>query len=115
MIVWSDYYRFAAQEVEAIGTNENTGRSHPYVLTVYLKSGNQFSVSYANEASRRAAMGELVRQIDREKNQIENEIRNKLYLVLDSVNRIDKRQLRIWRQLRDLLGLKVEENANESC
>lgn len=113
MITWSDYYRFAAQEVEAIGTNENTGSSHPYVLTVYLKSGNKFSVSYADEASRRAAMGELVRQIDREKNQIENEIRNKLYLVLDSVNRIDKRQLRIWRQLRNLLGIQMEGNENE--
>ena len=106
MIVWSDYYRFAAEEVEAIGISEKTGGSYPYVLTVYLKSGNKFSVSYTDEASRRAAMGDLVRQIDREKSETENEIRNKLYLVLDSANRIDKRQLRIWRLLRDLFDLK---------
>ena len=109
MIVWSDYYRFAAEEVEAIGTSEKTNSTHPYVLTVYLKSGNKFSVSYADEAARKGSMGDLVRQIEREKSKIENEIRNKLYLVLDSVNRIDKRQLRIWRQLRDLLGIRVED------
>lgn len=109
MVTWSDYYRFNAQEVEAIGTSEKVSNTHPYALTVFLKSGNKFSVSYADEAARRCAMVDLARQIEREMSKTENEIRNRLYLILDSVNRIDKRQLRIWRQLRDLLDIKAED------
>ena len=109
MIVWSDYYRFSAEEVEAIGITDNTGGSHPFVLVVYLKSGNKFSISYVDKKSRQAAMTDLCRQIDGEKRRDAEKIHNKLFLLQDSVSRIDKRQLRIWRQLRDLLGLNVEE------
>lgn len=108
MVVWSDYYRFSAEEVEAIGTTDNTGGSHPFVLVVYLKSGNKFSVSYTDKKLRQAAMTDLCRQIDGEKRRDVEKIHNRLFLLEDSVNRIDKRQLRIWRQLKELLGLKDE-------
>lgn len=86
--------------------------THPYTLTVYLKSGKSFSVSYMDKQSRRAAMLDLSRQIDSEKRRDAERIHNALYILRDSVNRIDKRQLRIWRQLRDLLGLNMEEENN---
>ena len=54
-------------------------------------------------------MLDLSRQIDSEKRRDAEKIYNALYILRDTVNRIDKRQLRIWRQLRDLLGLNVEE------
>lgn len=55
-------------------------------------------------------MIDLSRQIDSEKRRDAEKIHNALlYILRDSVNRIDKRQLRIWRQLRDLLGLNVED------
>ena len=109
MVVWSDYYRFSAEDVEALGVDDKTSGTHPYTLTVYLKSGRNFSVSYMDKQSRRAAMLDLSRQIDSERRRDAEKIHNALYILRDSVNRIDKRQLRIWRQLRDLLGINVEE------
>ena len=109
MVVWSNNYRFSAEEVEAIGTSDSGYGSHPYMLTVYFKSGNKLSISYADMTSRKNAMSDLSRQIDREKRQDTEKIHNVLYLIQDSLNRIDKRQLRIWKQLKDLLGVKVEE------
>ena len=109
MVAWSDYYQFSAEDVEAIGITDNKSSEHPYSMTVYLKSGNRFSLSYADKASRIAAMHNLSRDIDREKRRDAESIHNALYILRDSVQRIDKRQLRIWRQLRDLLGLKGEK------
>lgn len=110
MIIWSDYYRLSAEEVEAIGTSESADRTHPYILTVYLKSGNKFSVSYIDKKSRQAAMTDLSRQIDSEKRRDAERIQNALFLLQDCANRIDKRQLRIWRQLHNLMGLQTEED-----
>lgn len=110
MVTWSDYYRFSEDSVEAIGTADNTGGTHPYVLTVYLKSGNKMSVSYADKQSRRAAMLDLSRQIDSAKRKDAEGVRCTLYQLQGSINRIDKRQLRIWKQLKVLLGVNVEES-----
>lgn len=109
MIVWSEYYRFSAEEVEAIGTSDSGIGSHPYMMTVYFKSGNKLSINYADMNSRKEAMIKLVSQIDREKRQDTEKIHHALYLLQDATNRIDKRQLRIWQQLKKLLGVKVEE------
>jgi hypothetical protein len=109
MVVWNNYYRFSAEEVEAIGTSDSGYGSHPYMLTVYFKSGNKLSVSYADIGSRKEAMIDLSRQIDREKRQDAEKMLLNLYLIKDATNRIDKRQLRIWKQLKTLLGVKVEE------
>lgn len=109
MVTWSEYYRFSANDVEAIGVADQANGTHPYVLTVYLKSGNKMSVNYADKKSRKEAMVDLSRQIDFEKRRDTEQMRNSLYLLRDAVNRIDKRQLRIWRQLKTLLGLKVED------
>lgn len=109
MVVWSSYYCFPADSVEAIGTSNGTTATHPHMLTVYLKSGKALSVSYADERSRKEAMADLSRQIDIENRRDAERIHNSLYILRDSVNRIDNRQLRIWRQLKALLGVKVEE------
>ena len=112
MVAWSDYYRFSAEEVEAIGTSDSGCGSHPYMMTVYFKSGNKLSISYGDMKSRKAAMIDLSRQIDREKIEGIEKIHHKLYLLEDATNRIDKRQLRIWKQLKALLGVSVEELEN---
>lgn len=108
MVAWSDYYRLSAEEVEAIRIEDSASNTHPYKLTVYLKSGNILSVNYADKQSRKVAMIDLSRQIDSEKRRDTEKIHNSLYILRDSVNRIDKRQLRIWRQLKALLGVKAE-------
>lgn len=109
MVVWSEYYCFQAESVEVIGTSDGTTGTHPFMLTVYLKSGKTLSVSYSDKQSRKAAMVDLNRQIDAEMRRDNEKIHNALYILRDSVNRIDKRQLRIWRQLKTLLGVKVED------
>ena len=109
MIVWGDYYRFSAEEVEAIGTTDSGIGSHPYRLTVHFKSGKNIAINYADMKSRKDAMLDLSRQIDREKKQDIEKIHTALYVLQGSINRIDKRQIRIWQQLKHLLGLQVEE------
>lgn len=109
MVVWSDYYRFSAEEVDAIGTSDSGTGTHPFMLTVYFKSGLKLSVSYVDMKHMKATMLDLTRQIEREKRQDAEKIRNALYLLQDVTNRMDKRQLRIWKQLKTLLGVKVEE------
>ena len=109
MVVWSDYYRFSAEDVEALAVTDNTSGTHPYVLTVHFKSGNRLAVNYANKGSRRAEMLDLSRQIDSEKRRDAEKIQNALFLLQGSANRIEKRQLRIWKQLKALLGVQPEE------
>lgn len=112
MVVWSEYYRFPADRVEAIWTSDGSTGSHPYTLTVYLNSGKTLSICYTDKQSRKAAMLDLSRQIDREKRSDTEKIHNLLYILRDSVSRIDKRQLRIWRQLKALLDVKVEDESD---
>ena len=109
MVTWGEYYSFAAGEIEAIGTSETQASNFPFVLTVYLKSGVKMSVSYADQGSRSRAKRDLEKQIDREMRSASEGVITKLFIVQDSLNRMDKRQLRIWRQLRELLNLKTED------
>lgn len=108
MVVWGQHYRFSAEEVEAIGSSESRIGSHPFQLTVYFKSGRTIAINYADMQSRKGAMLDLARQIDQEKRQDTEKIHNALYILQDATNRIDKRQLRIWKQLKTLLGAKVD-------
>ena len=106
MVVWSEYYRFSAEEVEAIDTSEQNNSEFPCVLTVYLKSGNKLSICYVDKNSRKIAMIDLSRQIDAEKKQRFEGLQNTLHILEGTVNRMDRRQLRIWQQLKRLLGIK---------
>lgn len=42
MVVWSDYYRFSAEDVEALGVDDKTSGTHPYTLTFILKAEKTF-------------------------------------------------------------------------
>ena len=108
MVNLENLYCFSAEEVAAIGTSEIAGSTHQFALTVYLKNENKFSVRYVDSDARNAAMHNLERQIDREKKQDFEKMHNKLFLLQDAINRVDKRQLRIWRQLKALLGVETE-------
>ena len=113
MVTWSEYYRFSAEEVEAIGTTDIGSGTHPFMLTVYFKSGNKLSISYENEKHRKAALIDLARQVDAEKRRDAEKIHIALSILQGGVNRMEKRQLRIWRQLKELLGLKVDGEGEE--
>lgn len=109
MISWDNYYKFAAKEVEVIGISDNTSGTHPYVMTVYLKSGNKISISYQNPQKRKTEMLNLSRQIEMECNREGADLRAELFTIKGTVNRMDKRQIRVWKLLKDLLKVKGDE------
>lgn len=109
MIAWDKYFYFNAEDVEYIETIDSTSGDHPYRLTVHLKSGNAPSVSYRDSKSRDSERNNLVRLVNRARREDTDRILNQLTLLEDTVKRIDRRQLKIWRQLKALLDLSVEE------
>lgn len=109
MIALSKYYNFSAEEVEYIEVSDSN-KDYPYRLTVHFKSGQACSVNYTDSQSRENARAEIVRRVEYQKRADTEKIQNSLYLIRSELSRIDKRELRIWRQLRDLLGLRVEED-----
>lgn len=110
MIAWSKYYRFPAEEVSCVEASPDSNQAqYPYKLTVHLKGGKSYSVSYADEKSRNKDMDNISRQVAAARRSDYELLYNQVYLLRDALSRVDKRQLRIWRQLRDLLGVKPME------
>lgn len=110
MIALSKYYHFSAEDVEYIEATTVESNAFPHRLTVRFKSGKECTVNYKEAEARDSARDELVRQIDREKRAESEKIQTLLWNIRYTTERIDKRELRIWRQLRDLLGISVEED-----
>lgn len=109
MIAWSKYYNFAAEDVSYLESGTDTGSDYPYRLTVHFKNGKAISVSYQDAKSRDSARADMVRQIERVRREDTEFIMNQLTLLNYAYERIEKRQLRIWRQLKALLGISMED------
>lgn len=99
MIALSTYFNFSAEDVEYIEATTDNGKDFPHRLTVHTKSGQAFSVSYKDAKSRDTAKAEIVRQVDYQKRQESEKVLSMLYTIKYTVERIDRRGLRIWRQL----------------
>lgn len=108
MVEFESYYSFAADQVECVRTSKGESKTHPFILTVYLKSGRELTVSYTKQKDRDEAKRILLNRISYELQSNYEKLYNKLYSLDDAVKRIDKRQLRIWRQLKALLHLDKE-------
>ena len=108
MIEFETYYSFDTEQVEYIAKEIGSG-DYPFALAVYLKSGKKLCVTYKTLEERNRAKDILVNRIERAAYNENHQYINQLYLLENAVNRIDKRQLRIWRQLKALLQLKEEE------
>ena len=109
MIEFDQYYVIAASEIVLISVSETAGATHPYKLSVTLKNGNTVSVSYVNKKGRDKAKRDMAAQINRELSWGYERIRAEIGMVKYAVERIDKRQLRIWRILSKLLPVQREE------
>lgn len=109
MVSLGTYYHFTVSEIEYVDVSTVDGK-YPYRLTVHLKSGASPSISYNDENDRNSARNNLIRQIERERRADYETLYNAVHLIHYDVKTLNGRQLRIWRQLRDLLGLKVEED-----
>ena len=107
MVSWGMLYHFSAEEVETVEAAECiAGR---YRLTVSLKSGRKLAADYQEKSTHDAMMTSICSQIDRERHRDFEAVRNALSIIKDTVTRIDRRQLRIWKQLSELLGVKLGE------
>lgn len=110
MVDFEGYYSFAADQVECVERVTNKDNTtYPFTVYVILKSGRKLGVNYKTQKDADNAKRVIVNRISFALRNDYEQLYNKLYLVEDCVKRIDKRQLRIWRQLRALLHLAVEE------
>lgn len=110
MINFEGYYNIAADQIKYIDQGcDSNNRDHPYCVRVYLISGDVLRVNFSLKTGANEARNRLVSQIERERRSDYEQLYSKLFLIEDAVKRIDKRGLRIWRQLHALLGEKVGE------
>lgn len=113
MVEFGGRYYIDPAQVEYIGICDRDGAiiadDHPYDLTVYLLSGKSLGLRYRTKAERDNERRKLVNTIQRERTNYEETMLCKLRLIQSDVSRIDKRQLRVWQQLKKLLGIQPEE------
>ena len=109
MISLEKYYHFMANDVEYVEALKANSGSYPYQLTVYFRSGHKVSIVYMKEEDCQAECTRVIRQIEMEQRREKDEVMSSLSILRKSANRIDSRQLRIWRQLEKLLKVQVEE------
>lgn len=109
MISFGKYYHIMAKDVEYVEVLKVNSDSYPYHLTVYFRSGHKISIAYMKEEDCKAEHARVIRQIEMEQRREKDEVMSSLSILRMTVNRINSRQLRIWRQLGKLLKVQVEE------
>ena len=85
------------------------GGDAQYGLFLGLSGGKELGVWYRTEEARKAAYTKLARQVEIGKRQDREDILYRLRLIEACINKTDKRTLRIWKQLQQLLHLESEE------
>lgn len=99
----------SADMIETIEKRNSRDKDYPYLISVRLRNGKTFSLSYKNESRRNADAFSYAKAVEREKNKELDEILASFIDLKWTINRVDKRQLRIWRKLKALLNLKDDE------
>lgn len=109
MISLGKYYHFMGKDVEYVEALKTNSVPYSYRLTVHFRSGHEVSIAYMKEEDCKAEHTRVIRQIEMEQRREKDEVMSSLSILRMSANRIDSRQLRIWRQLEKLLKVQVEE------
>ena len=112
MVNLGGYFYFSAEDVEHIETRNVSNGEHPYLLCVHFKSGKSVSVSYSKATDRDRERDVMVRRIEFELRNEMEKLSNKFYRLQAVVDKIDGRQLRIWRQLKALLNLPTDSDGS---
>lgn len=108
MIDFEGYYLVPPDQVAYIETRRGGGDAQ-YGLFLGLSGGKGLGVWYRTEDARKAAYTKLARQVEIGKRQDREDILYRLRLIEACINKTDKRTLRIWKQLQQLLHLESEE------
>lgn len=103
MIDFEGYYLVNAEQIAYIDiTDESSGW---YNLNVRLLCGQVVTVRYRTKTARDEGRKKLHGQIESERRQDAENIQSRLYRIEQAVNGVDKRQFKIWKQLKILLKL----------
>ena len=109
MVRFDKYYYFDANEIAYVRKKNELSEKYLYQIFVGMKNGKEYGVSYLNEKDRDDEHCRLIYDIERERRQPTENLRWKLDVINRTLDTMDKRQKRIWRQLKDLLNLKEDE------
>ncbi len=109
MVKFSSYHYINPKEVESVSVCK-TESEYPYDLKVRMKSGKELVVSYIQICDRDRARDNLIIDIQRALREEQVSMSNVLTRIENELHIIDKRQLRVWRQLKQLLGISIEED-----
>lgn len=109
MIEIGKYCHISENEIACIRVEATSDRDFPYQLTVYLKNGKSFFTRYKDLLTCEKESRFLARQVEHLKRVETERVLVMLSTLKLVVEKIDRRQLRIWRQLKTLLGISVEE------
>ena len=109
MIDFEGIYSVDAERVEFISMRSGTGEA-PYGLFLTMRSGKELGLWYRTEFSRKQGKERIVREIECDRRREELDIQERLTEIMRVVERTEKRQLRIWRQLKELLSVDPVES-----
>lgn len=112
MICYNGQY-FAAEQIDMIECCDSGNSDYPFSLAVVLRNGKRYSVMYSKKGDRDAAAQKTARMVEAELRGTMERVLSELRLLNLSMKTLDKRQLRIWRQLKKLLALQDEEGVEE--
>lgn len=104
MIDFEGCYLISAGQIEYIDTynEENTGW---YGLNVHLLGGRVLTVKYRTKMGRDDGRKRMYQKVEDERRRDAENIENRLYLIEQAIKGVDKRQYKIWKQLKSLLRL----------
>ena len=111
MIDFAQRYYIQESDIVAIEMRyDNNLAPYPFTLSVRTRTGLGYEVRYETKEDRDKVAADMARKVEyATRDQDMEQIFNKLWLMQSDLSRLDKRQLRIWKQLKELLGLKEED------
>lgn len=112
MIKFGGYYYIQENDIVAIELGKNVdNRDYPFWLVVRTRNDHRYTLGYRTKDEAAHAAADLARQVECATRDRDMEhLFNKLWMMKSDLSKLDKRQLKIWRQLKELLGLKDKED-----
>ena len=109
MIDFGGYYLVPVEQIEYIDASSSEDGTGWHNLNAHLLSGRVLTIKYRSKTARDEGWRKLYTEIEAERRRSSDEIIARLSLIRDGVERVDKRQFRIWKQLKTLLNVEPEE------
>lgn len=109
MIEFGSDSAIAESEIVCIRAEQSGREDYPYRLVARIKNGQEYGVDYKEKKDRDTERRRVVAEIELKNRKSKEATEVKLLQPKNGIERLERRPKRIWRQLKDLLGVKVEE------